>query len=167
MEEKNEWLWAVAENVMTVRNLLEASDRRAATKTAPTPRRNAERTAHLVAIGAVQLLSIAGYPAAMITLVDDAPFDLDGISFSDAALPLYMVRLAVDDWALTRFGALPGIAALRRAREIAYKKEADALRSEINPDLTEVRQMFMCLGFQEVGRRDGIPARAYMEQRLS
>lgn len=164
---KSEWLWTVATGAEAVHALLEASDRRSAAGPEEIPHRSATRTAHLVASGAVQLLSIGGRAAAMITLVNEPPFDPEGILFSDVERPLYMQRLAVDEWAVVRFGALPGIATLRRALEVGRQRGADALRSEINPDLIAVRRMLLSFGFREVGQREGRLMRAYVEYRLA
>lgn len=166
MNDRGDWHWRVATDAPMVHALLEASDRRSATAEAPPPQRNPARTAALVEAGAVQLLTIDGQAAAMITLVTYPPFEMDGLAYPPAEAPLYMQRLSVDGWAADRFGALPGLATLRRALEVAEARGADALRSEINPDLVDVRDMLHALGFSQVDERPGNPARAYMEFRF-
>ena len=160
------WQWSVASDSTVVHALIKASDRRSATEFAPAPHRNVARTSHLVAAGAVQLLDIDGRPAATITLVEMAPFELKGIPFDKVERPVYMQRFSVDDWAIMRFGALPAIATLRRAREIAGQMGGEALRCEINPDIVTVRTLLSSFGFHEVGKRSGHPARAYMQHSL-
>jgi GNAT superfamily N-acetyltransferase len=161
------WSWELSADAEEVHALLCASDAYHATPGSPAPLRSLETTRRRVGAGSVHLLRRGSEAVAMFTLTWDPPFEGGGALFPPARKPAYLGRLAVHpDW-LAR-GSIVGAQCLRRAVEVATRGGADVLRSEANPDLTQVRALLGMFGFQEHGRsraEDGRP-RVYLQKAL-
>jgi len=157
--------WEIARDPDEVHALLLDSDRASATLRSPPPRRNEATTARRFGEGAVHLLRRDGRAVAMVTLTQEPPFDLARAGFSPAARPLYMQRLAVAGAAAG--AAWPGLAALRRAIEVADAAGADALRCEANPGLAATFSLLTRHGFVPHAAETGDDGRArvYLERR--
>ncbi|WP_437854459.1 hypothetical protein [Sorangium sp. So ce363] len=143
--------WEVASNAEEVHALLCASDAHHATPENPAPARRLETTRRRVQAGSVHLLRQGAEAIAMFTLTWEPPFEADLAIFPPAGKPAYLSRLVVHPAGLAR-GSLAGARCLRRAVELATAGGADVLRSEANPDLTQVRALLGMFGFEEHGR---------------
>lgn len=128
-----------------VHALVEASDRAAAARSgSPPPVRRMDSTRYLVGQGVVQLALIDWMPMATVTAGPDRSFDPAGASLLPADRPWYMQRLAV------RPGCpdpLIGAQAVRRAIAAATEHGCDALHAGANPQLADVLQLLITLGF--------------------
>ncbi len=162
------WIWTRTVDPEMVDDLIRDSDWRNAMPGAPAPKRNSDRTRHLVERGYSHVLTIDDRAAATVTVVDDAPFALPQGLFTTARRPLYMQRLAVASWAARSHGALPGCGAVRRAVEVAVDQGADWLRCEVNPDLASVHTMLSAFGFRDIHEilEAGKPRRTCLERPL-
>lgn len=164
-----EWHWEIAQDANEVHGLLEASDQAQASDAAPAPRRNLERTHYLVTNGCVRLLRKETQAVAMFSLTQSPPFVLEDAGFRWAARPLYLQRLAIEPGCARTMGAVPGINSLRHAIKTARDLEADALRSEANPNLTRTMHLLTVMGFEQQRTAGTSPAdnRVYLEFRIT
>ncbi|MEV0230206.1 hypothetical protein [Nonomuraea sp. NPDC050786] len=143
--------WEVATDPAEVHNLLIASDAEQGSRYAiAPPQRNLSSTMRRVEAGEVHLLRIGAEPAAAFTLSADPPFELGAGLFPPAVAPLYLSRLCVSPKHL-RAGSLVGVRCLREAIRMAENADADALRSQANPDFTDVLDMLTLHGFRPWG----------------
>ncbi len=143
--------WELAADAAEVHGLLLASDAEQALRYGiPAPRRNAATTEGRVTAGEVSLLRIDGAAAGAFTLSADPPFEVSRGTFPPAAHAMYLSRLCVAP-AQLRAGSLVGVRCLREAIAAAARAGADALRSQANPDFTDVLAMLQLHGFRQHG----------------
>ncbi|GEB49092.1 MULTISPECIES: hypothetical protein [Streptomyces] len=145
------WRWEVSRDPDEVHALLCACDaHQAAASGTSAPRRRPETTERRVRSGAVHLLRHGSRPAGMFTLSADASFTVAEAGFPHADRPLYLSRLSVaPEWLAG--GSLVGLRCVRRALAVAAESGADALRSEVNPDLADTCALLHTLGFAQFG----------------
>jgi hypothetical protein len=143
--------WEIATDPDEVHALLMASDAEQAERYAlPRPRRNFTTTVKRVEAGMVHLARLGEQPAGAFTMSTDPPFEMPPGGFPMARRPLYLSRLCVAPEQL-RNGSLVGVRCLRAAIAAASTAGADALRSQANPDLTDVLTMLRLHGFRQCG----------------
>lgn len=160
--------WSLADDPDEVHLLLLASDRHSAERYGlPLPRRNRETTKSLVRDGRVHVLREGAETVAMFTLTWQPPYPLTQTGFPERRRPAYLQRLAVRPDRL-RAGSLAGVQCVARAVETATAAGADALRSEVNPDLEAVLRLLLALGFVRHGQppADGPLRRVYLQRDL-
>lgn len=141
----------VATDAAEAHSLLCSSDAEQAHRYAiAAPQRNPATTEHRVRSGEVRVARLGGTAVGSFTLCEQAPFDLEPGVFGPARRPLYLSRLCVAPEQL-RNGSLVGLKCLREAVAEAERSGADALRSQANPDFTDVLTLLELHGFQRRG----------------
>lgn len=143
------WQWELANDAAEVHELLCTCDRyQGMSYNSPVPSRRLETTERHVLNLSVHLLRHGKTPAATFTLTENPPFDHDTEIFPNALNPLYLQRLAVHP-DLLREGVLVGLQCVRRAMDVAKSRSADALRCEVNPELSATSALLRQLGFKQ------------------
>jgi hypothetical protein len=139
--------WETVSSVDDAHELLVASDRAAGGPDGFIPARDRSTTARLVELGAVHGLRREGRLVAAVTVEETPTFDPHE-DCAAVARVLYMRRLCV---AADVADPLLGYRAVRRVVRAARQEGYDAVRSEVNPDLTGVCEMLRSVGFRQRG----------------
>lgn len=143
--------WELASDAAQVHSLLELSDAEQAIRYGiPAPQRNFSTTQYRVRSGEVHVAFLGDEAVGSFTLSVKPPFELEKTVFGPAGNPRYLSRLCVAPQQL-RNGSLVGIHCLREAIAAAGRAGADALRSQANPDFTDVVSLLELHGFQRRG----------------
>lgn len=143
--------WEIAADPDEVHALLQDSDAEQARRYGlPTPQRNPATTAGRVRAGQVHLIRLDGRAVGAFTLSTEPPFAVRPGIFPATDRPWYLSRLCVAGDQL-RTGSLVGVRCLREAIAAAGRGGATALRSQANPDFTDVFTLLRLHGFRQHG----------------